>query len=744
VTISGDIINANNNGSWVVKSVDYTSNTNTTAITVTGVLTAEENTVAKLGYIVGKLSRYITTKTYVVDDFSYTDPDPVNTITIVVGDETVAEHAWKGKFLKVSTGVIYKIADNAIAGSNKVVLTLADTTTASSAFPDGASVYLLTATVESKDIVSYNLNGYLEFEKVVFENNQLILVEKKGSYATITHTSTNDTVVSTLAPTPSYLAVDENKDGVAEYAIRQIYKSYLYNSNKSLKSFKSIVNFTPNFLKGDFVVFVFLKDSKDSKFDLVEKHLLSSDPSAKLSTGKTKFAEEVIFNDSKYIYLKVGSYKYAVTSNATKTIVLSDLKPTAAIYSASTITLTNGTDSKTYIIDSVDYGNLTVTITTDESITTLTGTVTATFDTGFGKVSTNVSKDRPLATKGFSIDALTLKEPSGTSYSGKSYSMSNTWNALTPNVITESDFNSAADIFADKDNVDVQFLISFATKDGNSILHQDKMASIAKVRENCLAVNGLLDAKDVVGKTNSFISQYIVDSFGTKRSDMYNGLFTEFSSFTSCYNNMVKQYVPVLDKTVYVSQIGEIIGMLTQLISTKGLGTALAGVENGIIRSSTNLLWDPSREDKDLMSKNNINTVCWSKTTNSPIINEQVTSTLDDDSNFRDQDIRVSMNVIKDFLGENLVYKLWKKNTPLVRESLITLIKPFFDQLYQNGVLEVPATIICDSTNNIAEVVKANTLKVAILLTFTKSIKTIDIDIVSYDSGMLTISESER
>jgi len=503
----------------------------------------------------------------------------------------------------------------------------------------------------------------------------------------------------------SYLPVDADGNGKAEYAVQNIFNAGLYNIDNSLKTFKQIYKENLDFDNNTALIFVLKKNITTEKWDLVEQHYGSYLATDKDDQNRPFGIEYKVLNDSNYIYAKVGYSTWDVTSinvvaPGSDTIVLAnDLRH---IQVGETITLNNvlfGGNNviKTFTVNDVAYSSPNITFTVDEDTTGYTvdtDPVTKLSDIVCGKVSTNMNKyadprnasydlTNDNAATGYGVIDLLIYDTAPVNGSGASIT--------DYSDLESSDLETGAETFLDKDNVKVNILLPFETIDEFNNHHQNKMSEIAETIKQCYVPVCPYDYSLFAGNDGDTIKDNLIAEFGNQRSNLYQGTFIKFGKYSGTEGNM-KQIVDIYNnnKVRWVSVAGDIARMIIDqdYDPTKGVFVPIAGEGNGEMVNQVKLAWIPDEDQREELNKNAINTVYKNASMTYPMRFSNFTSYLIRDL-FQVMSYRLLLNKIEDYISDNLFPLYFKFKSDTLKKRISDLINPFLqDFVTVEGGLE--------------------------------------------------------
>lgn len=272
--------------------------------------------------------------------------------------------------------------------------------------------------------------------------------------------------------------------------------------------------------------------------------------------------------------------------------------------------------------------------------------------------------------------------------------------------IQADDLANAYDIFNNKEELDIDIVI------GNELDNGISAKNLADTRQDCIAFLGCQE-KDVVGKKSAIAVGNLVSwrkGLGTNPSAVnvnYNNMFV-----VAC-GNYKYQYDRYNDKYRWVGVQGDIAGLRAQTSMNRASWWASAGLERGQIKNVTKLAFNPTQGQRDMLYKNGINpivafpgqgTVMWGQKT-----------LLDKPSSFDRVNVRGLFNTMERALSKMAKYQIMEFNDNFTRNRIVSMIKPYLSTVQAGRGIQ-DFLVICDESNNTADVISRNQLVVDIYI----------------------------
>lgn len=276
---------------------------------------------------------------------------------------------------------------------------------------------------------------------------------------------------------------------------------------------------------------------------------------------------------------------------------------------------------------------------------------------------------------------------------------------------TSADIINAYDIFREPEELDIDVIIGHP-------LNLNYAAELAAYRQDCIAIIGIYDTTELIGKSATEATTYIINQYGS-RSTLLNKKFGVYNTYTTIYGNMKYQYDKFNDVNRWVSVSGDIAGLIAETSYTKEDWYAVAGLERGKIKNCIKLAFNPSKQNRDDLYINSINPVISIPGEGMAIVFGQKTATLKD-SAFSRLNVRRLLLSIKKTLNTQIKYFLFEFNDFYTRNRVFNTIDPYLKDIKgRRGLYDYK--VVCDETNNTPEVIDRNELIVDIYLKPTRT-----------------------
>ena len=296
---------------------------------------------------------------------------------------------------------------------------------------------------------------------------------------------------------------------------------------------------------------------------------------------------------------------------------------------------------------------------------------------------------------------------------------------VTESSTTVSALASAYDLFADATTVDVSLIMtgkSVGASNGAQLANY-LIDNIADIRKDCVVFVSP-QKEDVVG---SGVEGSQAANIVTFRQSLRN------SSYAFIDSGYKYQYDRYNDVYRYIPLNGDIAGLTARSDDLRDPWFSPAGYSRGQIKNLVKLAYSPSKADRDLLYKNDINPVITQPGQGTVLFGDK--TALGRSSAFDRINVRRLFIVLEKTIATAANQMLFEFNDEFTRSQFLNLIEPFLrDVQGRRGITDF--RVVCDETNNTAEVVDTNRFVGDIYIKPAKSINFIQLNFVAVRSGV--------
>lgn len=280
-------------------------------------------------------------------------------------------------------------------------------------------------------------------------------------------------------------------------------------------------------------------------------------------------------------------------------------------------------------------------------------------------------------------------------------------------------YQGGYDLFSSGDVVDVS-LIMIGKSNGATVANY-VIDNICEVRKDCLVFISPEKA-DVVNNTGSEVTDTV--AFRNTLSS---------SSYAVIDNGYKYRYDRYNDKYVWTPLNGDVAGTCARTDDLRDPWFSPAGYSRGRIKNVVKLAYNPTRAERDVLYKSDIN----------PVVNQQGQGTilfgdktaLGRPSAFDRINVRRLFIVLEKAISRASKTMLFEFNDEFTRAQFVNLVEPFLrDVQGRRGIFDY--RVVCDETNNTPEIIDRNEFVGDIYVKPARSINFIKLNFVAVRTGV--------
>ena len=296
---------------------------------------------------------------------------------------------------------------------------------------------------------------------------------------------------------------------------------------------------------------------------------------------------------------------------------------------------------------------------------------------------------------------------------------------VTETTASVSALAAAYDLFADASSVDVSLIMAGKTSGGT---YGEQLANyiidnVVETRKDCIVFVSP-DRGDVVGASAEGTQAANIVQF---RNAVRN---TSYAMIDSGYKYQYDKYNDVYR---YVPLNGDIAGLTARSDELRDPWFSPAGFNRGQIKNLVKLAFNPSKADRDVLYKSDINPVVTFPGQGTVLYGDK--TALGRNSAFDRINVRRLFIVLEKTIANASNQTLFEFNDEFTRAQFRNLVEPFLrDVQGRRGIYDF--RVVCDETNNTQEVVDSNRFVGDIYVKPAKSINFIQLNFVAVRSGV--------
>ncbi len=321
-----------------------------------------------------------------------------------------------------------------------------------------------------------------------------------------------------------------------------------------------------------------------------------------------------------------------------------------------------------------------------------------------------------------------IDHPTGTTNWGTTVA-SKTFNSLTANVtatlsggasgdsVSLANIQSGYSLFENDELYDVSLIPMGPTTDVGVV---NTVIGIAESRRDCIvfASPPYADIVNTTGQAAKVVT--------------YRNSLTS-SSFAVLDTGWKYQYDRYNDKYRYIPLNGDIAGLAARTDFVADPWFSPAGYNRGVIKNVVKLAYSPSKTDRDTLYKSGANPVVTFPGQGTVLFGDK--TLLARPSAFDRINVRRLFIVLEKAISTASKFQLFEFNDPFTRAQFRNLVEPFLrDVQGRRGITDF--RVICDESNNTAEVIDRNEFVADIYIKPARSINFIQLNFVATRSGV--------
>jgi phage tail sheath protein FI len=293
------------------------------------------------------------------------------------------------------------------------------------------------------------------------------------------------------------------------------------------------------------------------------------------------------------------------------------------------------------------------------------------------------------------------------------------------NLLGTDDLIRGWDLFEDKDQVEVDFLIApdAATRLAKTTVVNDLVATAQSTRKDCVVVTSPARS-DVVGVTSD--ADKVTNAVATGNT------FTK-SSYLVMDNNFLKVYDKYNDKYVEIPAASTVAGAMASTDINRAAWFSPAGNRRGQMLGITALNYSPTKGQRDTLYKNGINPIANIPGQGALLFGDK--TFLGRVSAFDRINVRRLFLILERAIGRAAEQVLFELNDEFTRAEFVNIVEPVLREVQgRRGITDF--RVVCDETNNTAEVVDRNEFKADIFIKPARSINFVTLSFVAVRTGV--------
>jgi len=322
------------------------------------------------------------------------------------------------------------------------------------------------------------------------------------------------------------------------------------------------------------------------------------------------------------------------------------------------------------------------------------------------------------------VDYATTSTTWGTTAAGKTFGNPVTIQVVTlaggvTTAPTDGNLQSAYDLFVNKEAVDISLVLT----GGHSVtVQQYVIDNVAISRADCVAFVSprYVDVVNQGGSESTNITNWLSS---LSRSSSYVVADSGWKYQLDKYNN-VYRWIPLN---------ADIAGLCVNTDTVRDPWFSPAGLNRGAIKNCVKLAWNPTKTFRDALYKQGVNPVVSMPGQGTVLFGDK--TLLAKPSAFDRINVRRLFIVLEKAIAQAAKFSLFELNDEFTRAQFVALVVPFLRDIQgRRGITDFK--VVCDSTNNTAQVIDSNQFVGDIYIKPARSINYIQLNFVAVGTGV--------
>jgi len=294
---------------------------------------------------------------------------------------------------------------------------------------------------------------------------------------------------------------------------------------------------------------------------------------------------------------------------------------------------------------------------------------------------------------------------------------------------TPGEINSAYDLFADTEETEIDFVLMGGSMaaENDTLSKAQKVVSIAAARKDCIAFVSPHKG-NLIGTGGSALS---ATQQRTNMINFFNSITsTSYAVIDSGYKYMYDRFT---DKYRFVACNGDVAGLCVNTSTTNADWISPAGLNRGGIRNVVKLAYNPNKADRDELYQNRINPIVSFPGSGVSLFGDK--TALASPSAFDRINVRrLFLNIERrvEQLAKGVLFEI---NDEVTRSSFLATINSYLNDIVaQQGITDF--LVVCDSTNNTADVIDRNEFVAELFIKPARSINYVTVTFTATRTGV--------
>ena len=298
-------------------------------------------------------------------------------------------------------------------------------------------------------------------------------------------------------------------------------------------------------------------------------------------------------------------------------------------------------------------------------------------------------------------------------------------NGVNSGALGASQFATGHDLFEDKDIVEVDFLIApgMTSRTDQTTVVNDLAATASNTRKDCVVVASPARS-DIVGQTNAAT---ITTNITTTANTFTN------SSYLVVDGNYLKVYDKYNDQYINIPAASSTAGIMAATDLNRAPWFSPAGQRRGQYLGVTSIPYTPTKAQRDTLYRSGVNPVTSIPGTGLILFGDK--TKLSRPSAFDRINVRRLFLVLERAIARAAESVLFEFNDEFTRAEFVNIVEPVLREVKgRRGITDF--RVVCDETNNTAEVIDRNEFIASIFIKPARSINYVTLNFVAVRTGV--------
>lgn len=296
-------------------------------------------------------------------------------------------------------------------------------------------------------------------------------------------------------------------------------------------------------------------------------------------------------------------------------------------------------------------------------------------------------------------------------------------NGANSSALTTTEYATGFDLFEDVDTIEVDMLIApgMNSRVDQTTIVNDLVAIAQTIRKDCVAVTSPTRG-DVVNNSGSEVDDTVTTA----------NTFTK-SSYLVVDNNYLKVYDKYNDQYIQIPAASSTAGIFANTDRVAGPFFSPAGPRRGQYLGITSLAYSPSKSQRDTLYKAGVNPIANIPGQGVLLFGDK--TMLGRPSAFDRINVRRLFLAIERAIAIAARNVMFEFNDEFTRADFTNVVEPFLREIQgRRGITDF--RVVCDETNNTAEVIDRNEFIANIFIKPARSINYVTLNFVAVRTGV--------